>query len=163
MSRQPAAVTRSTLVPAMAFRMSIVACLLLVGSHLGVAGWGRQEGHGIHGVFRAGSRRSNVQPGNQDPRPPEVIELLAKVATSLDAGHPQKALELLQRSNLLVLGATPARPLNSASLPAKSDVGWLFIGDRLAFKHQPSGKQSMAPPNPERVALPGLRRKSNRS
>ena len=40
------------------------------------------------------------QNGNQDPRPPEVIELLAKVATSLDAGHPQKALELLQRSKV---------------------------------------------------------------
>ena len=28
------------------------------------------------------------------------LELLAKVATSLDAGHPQKALELLQRSKV---------------------------------------------------------------
>ena len=67
MSRQPAAVTRSTLAPAMAFRMSVVGCLLLVGSHLGVAGWERQEGPGIGGVFRAGARRSNVQPGNQYP------------------------------------------------------------------------------------------------
>jgi hypothetical protein len=40
------------------------------------------------------------QNGNQDPRPPEVIDLLAKVATSLDAGHPQKALELLQKSKV---------------------------------------------------------------
>ena len=43
---------------------------------------------------------TSKQNGNQDPRPPEVIELLAKVATSLDAGHPQKALELLQRSKV---------------------------------------------------------------
>ena len=67
MSRQPAAVTRSTLAPAMTFRMGVVGCLLLVGSHLGVAGWERQEGPGIGGVFRAGSRRSNVQPGNPCP------------------------------------------------------------------------------------------------
>ena len=40
------------------------------------------------------------QNGNQDPRPAELLELLAKVATSLDAGHPQKALELLQRSKV---------------------------------------------------------------
>lgn len=33
----------------------------------------------------------------QDSRPPEVSELLTKVAAALDAGHPRKALELLQR------------------------------------------------------------------
>ena len=201
---------------------------------------------------------TSKQNGNQDPRPPEVLELLGKVATSLDAGHPQKALELLQKSKvrspwvtnamgvcLLRLGDTtraiemfkglavtsgvcfrtdvpavfitnfatalllahnvsgcvsawgpsatirtpaysgfaarftngrrgslsgrrsagigetpPATPLNLASLPARSDVGWLFIGYRHSFKHQPSGKRLMAVPNPSGFALPGLRRKS---
>lgn len=43
---------------------------------------------------------TSKQNGNQDLRPAEVNELLTKVATSLDAGHPQKALELLQRSKV---------------------------------------------------------------
>jgi len=46
------------------------------------------------------STLTSKQNGNRDPRPPEVIELLAKVATSLDAGHPKKALELLQKSKV---------------------------------------------------------------
>jgi len=38
--------------------------------------------------------------GNSHPQSPEVSELLAKVAASLDSGHPQKALELLQRAKV---------------------------------------------------------------
>jgi hypothetical protein len=63
MSRQPAAITRSTLAAAMRFRMSLVICLLLVGSRLG-ADWERQEGPWIGRVFRAVSCRSSVGPGN---------------------------------------------------------------------------------------------------
>jgi len=40
------------------------------------------------------------QNGTPDPRPAEVTELLNKVAATLDAGHPQKALELLQKSKV---------------------------------------------------------------
>jgi len=40
---------------------------------------------------------SAEQGTRQGSRPPEVGELLTKVAASLDAGHPRKALELLQR------------------------------------------------------------------
>jgi len=40
------------------------------------------------------------QNGNQDPRPQEVAELLHRVSTTLDAGHAQKALELLQKSRV---------------------------------------------------------------
>ena len=53
MSRQPAAVTRSTLTATTAFRMSLVTCLLAVGSLLGLAGWEHQEGPVIGRVFRA--------------------------------------------------------------------------------------------------------------
>jgi predicted Zn-dependent protease len=51
---------------------------------------------------RATGERSSrsKQNGNQDPRPQEVIELLDKVSATLDAGHPQKALELLHRSKV---------------------------------------------------------------
>ncbi len=38
--------------------------------------------------------------GNSHPQSPEVSELLAKVAASLDSAHPQKALELLQRTKV---------------------------------------------------------------
>jgi len=37
------------------------------------------------------------QRASQGPRPPEVSELLTKVAAALDAEHPRKALDLLQR------------------------------------------------------------------
>jgi hypothetical protein len=67
MSGQTAAVTRSTLTATTAFGMSLVACLLAVGSLLGLAGWEHQEGHVIGRVFRARSCRSNVQPGNHGP------------------------------------------------------------------------------------------------
>jgi len=67
MSRQPAAVTRSTLTATTAFRMSLVTCLLAVGSLLGLAGWEHQEVHGIGRVFRARSCRSNVPPGTPGP------------------------------------------------------------------------------------------------
>ena len=51
---------------------------------------------------RATGQRSSQskQNGNQDPRPPDVLELLDKVSATLDAGHPQKALEFLQRSKV---------------------------------------------------------------
>ena len=67
MPRQPAAVTRSTLAAATASRISLLACLLAVGNHLGLAGWEHQEGHGIGRVFRARSCRSSVQPENHCP------------------------------------------------------------------------------------------------
>jgi hypothetical protein len=46
---------------------------------------------------RATTPRQN---GNQDSRPPEAIDLPTKVATAFDAGHFQKALELLKRSKV---------------------------------------------------------------
>jgi hypothetical protein len=67
MSGHPAAITRSTPEAATAFRMSLVACLLLVGSHLGLAGWEHQKGHAIGRVFRVRSCRSDVQSVNRVP------------------------------------------------------------------------------------------------
>jgi hypothetical protein len=67
MSGQPAAVTRSTLIATTASRVSLAACLLLVGSHLGLAGWEHQEVDKSGRVFRARSCQSCVQPGNHAP------------------------------------------------------------------------------------------------
>lgn len=56
---------------------------------------------GQENIRATGERTSRTkQNGNQDPRPQEIIELLDKVSGTLDAGHPQKALELLQRSKV---------------------------------------------------------------
>jgi hypothetical protein len=108
MSRQPAAVSRSILAAATAFRMSVVGCLLLAGSHLGVARWGRQEGHEIDGVFRSGSRRANVQPGNQCPRTAaflldrasaRALRFSQKASTSPDAASSLCRPVLLNRNS----------------------------------------------------------------
>jgi len=40
------------------------------------------------------------QPRSQDSRPQELVDLLNKTAAALDAGHPRRALELLQKSKV---------------------------------------------------------------